>query len=121
MVFPPPCDALSNGIYMDKFYSIGISFDILERDDNLGGNWYSGVYETVHIISSRRTTEYKDFPMPDTYPDFPSKVIHSRGSFAYGCTPLAMFDTGRYVCICEMLNNRIKCLHIFVHMQTIGN
>jgi cation diffusion facilitator CzcD-associated flavoprotein CzcO len=31
------------------------------------------VYETVHIISSRRTTEYKDLPMPEEYGDFPSK------------------------------------------------
>ena len=31
------------------------------------------VYETVHIISSRKTTEFKDYPMPETFPDFPSK------------------------------------------------
>ncbi|XXX80198.1 NAD(P)-binding domain-containing protein [Sorangium sp. So ce134] len=50
----------------------GIPFDAFEADDDVGGNWYHGVYETVHIISSRRTTEYSDFPMPDDYPDFPS-------------------------------------------------
>lgn len=38
----------------------------------VGGNWYHGVYENVNIISSRKTTEFKDFPMPDHYPDFPS-------------------------------------------------
>lgn len=38
-----------------------------------GGNWKHGTYETVHIISSRKTTEYKDTPMPASYPDFPSK------------------------------------------------
>jgi hypothetical protein len=41
-------------------------------DNDVGGNWYHGVYETVHIISSRRTTEYKDVPMPADWPDFPS-------------------------------------------------
>ena len=31
------------------------------------------MYETVHIISSRKTTEYADYPMPADYPDFPSR------------------------------------------------
>ena len=51
----------------------GISYEQLEADDNLGGNWYHGVYETVHIVSSRRTTEFADYPMPLDYPDFPSR------------------------------------------------
>ena len=50
-----------------------ISFDCAEADDDVGGNWYHGVYETAHIISSRKTTEYADFPMPADYPDFPSQ------------------------------------------------
>jgi len=43
-----------------------------EADDELGGNWYHGVYQTAHIISSRKTTEFADYPMPSDYPDFPS-------------------------------------------------
>jgi cation diffusion facilitator CzcD-associated flavoprotein CzcO len=50
-----------------------IPYEQLEADDGLGGNWYHGVYETVHIISSRKTTEYADYPMPAGYPDFPSR------------------------------------------------
>ncbi|HRK34084.1 MAG TPA: NAD(P)-binding domain-containing protein [Candidatus Hydrogenedentes bacterium] len=50
----------------------GIPYDQLEADDAIGGNWDHGVYETVHIISSRKTTEYGDFPMPSDWPDFPS-------------------------------------------------
>jgi hypothetical protein len=49
-----------------------IPFDLVEADDHIGGNWYHGVYETVHIISSRKTTEYSDYPMPEDWPDFPS-------------------------------------------------
>ena len=49
-----------------------IPFDIIEASDDVGGNWYHGVYETAHIISSRKTTQYSDHPMPDDYPDFPS-------------------------------------------------
>jgi cation diffusion facilitator CzcD-associated flavoprotein CzcO len=54
------------------FRRAGIDFDVLEADDEIGGNWYHGVYETAHIISSRRTTQYSDFPMPEGWPDFPS-------------------------------------------------
>jgi cation diffusion facilitator CzcD-associated flavoprotein CzcO len=50
-----------------------IAYEQLEADGDLGGNWFHGVYETVHIISSRKTTEYADFPMPADYPDFPSR------------------------------------------------
>lgn len=53
----------------------GIPFDIVDGSDEIGGNWHHGVYETVHIISSRLTTEYKDFRMPENYPDFPSKDL----------------------------------------------
>ena len=51
----------------------GIPVEGFESDDDLGGNWYHGVYETVHIISSRKTTQYGDWPMPSDWPDFPSK------------------------------------------------
>lgn len=44
----------------------------LEATDHVGGNWAHGVYETAHIISSRKTTEYPDWPMPADWPDFPS-------------------------------------------------
>jgi hypothetical protein len=49
-----------------------IPYDELEADDDLGGNWKHGVYTTAHIISSRKTTEFADYPMPADYPDFPS-------------------------------------------------
>ncbi|MEM9488858.1 MAG: NAD(P)-binding domain-containing protein, partial [Myxococcota bacterium] len=50
----------------------GIAYDQFEADDDIGGNWYHGVYENVHIISSRKTTQYSDWPMPEDWPDFPS-------------------------------------------------
>src|SRR5690348_17032033 len=51
----------------------GIAYDQFEADDDLGGNWYHGVYHTAHIISSRKTTEFSEYPMPADYPDFPSR------------------------------------------------
>jgi hypothetical protein len=54
-----------------KQHGIAYQFD---ADDDLGGNWYHGVYDAAHIISSRKTTEYADDPMPASYPDFPSRA-----------------------------------------------
>jgi uncharacterized NAD(P)/FAD-binding protein YdhS len=54
------------------FVRHGIPIDVFEAEDSVGGNWHHGVYETVHIISSRKTTEYADFPMPADWSDFPS-------------------------------------------------
>jgi hypothetical protein len=50
----------------------GIPYDQVDASDDIGGNWYHGVYETAHIISSRRVTQFSHFPMPKDYPDFPS-------------------------------------------------
>ncbi|HEX6547417.1 MAG TPA: NAD(P)-binding domain-containing protein [Candidatus Dormibacteraeota bacterium] len=50
-----------------------IAFEVVEQADDLGGNWYRGVYERTHIISSRDSTGFADFPMPRDYPDFPSR------------------------------------------------
>ncbi|MDJ1178465.1 NAD(P)-binding domain-containing protein [Roseofilum sp. BLCC_M91] len=52
--------------------SAQISYDQVDASDDIGGNWYHGVYETAHIISSRKVTQFSQFPMPDDYPDFPS-------------------------------------------------
>lgn len=51
----------------------GILYEHVEADDEVGGNWRHGTYRTTHIISSRKTTEFTDFPMPESYPDFPSQ------------------------------------------------
>jgi cation diffusion facilitator CzcD-associated flavoprotein CzcO len=54
-----------------------IAFDVLEREDDVGGNWYYGkpassVYRSTHLISSKTLTQFTDFPMPEEYPDYPS-------------------------------------------------
>ncbi len=51
----------------------GLDVEIVERNDEVGGNWLNGVYDSTHIISSRDTTGYAEFPMPRSYPDFPSR------------------------------------------------
>lgn len=56
----------------------GIPFDCFEKSDQIGGNWVFGnsngmssAYRDLFIDSSRERMEYSDFPMPDSYPDFP--------------------------------------------------
>lgn len=50
-----------------------------EQSDRVGGNWvyspdpgHSSVAETTHLISSKRLSQYRDFPMPADFPDYPS-------------------------------------------------
>ena len=50
----------------------GIEYDQVDASNDIGGNWHHGVYETAHIISSRKITQFNNFPMPEDYPDFPS-------------------------------------------------
>ena len=53
----------------------GLAFDIIEREDDVGGTWYYGcsssaIYKSVHMISSKSFSEYTDFPMPGDYPTY---------------------------------------------------
>ncbi|HYN75039.1 MAG TPA: NAD(P)-binding domain-containing protein [Candidatus Limnocylindria bacterium] len=62
----------------------GIAVQGYEREDDLGGNWNeratnSRVYPSTHLISSKAFTAYPDFPMPDSYPDYP----HQRQAHTY--------------------------------------
>jgi len=67
----------SSGLAAAKaFAEARIPFDCLEREDDVGGNWYygspaGGVYASTHTISSKRLLEYLDFPMPREYPPYP--------------------------------------------------
>ncbi len=61
---------------LKNFLQRGIPCDCLEREDAIGGNWCYGkpassVYASTHLISSKRLTEYTDFPLPEDYPEFP--------------------------------------------------
>ena len=68
----------SSGIAAGKnLLAVGIPFEIIEREDDIGGNWYYGkpnssVYKSTHLISSKTMTAYTDYPMPADYPDYPS-------------------------------------------------
>ena len=76
-----------------------------EQNDQVGGNWvyspkvsHSSVCETTHIISSKRLSEYMDYPMPKHYPDYPShqQVLAYFHAYAeeFGLLPYIQFNTG---------------------------
>jgi hypothetical protein len=54
----------------------GFGVDCYERETGVGGAWNwrhdrSPVYASAHLISSKPSTEFPDFPMPDWWPDYP--------------------------------------------------
>ena len=54
----------------------GFGVDCYERETGVGGAWNwrhdrSPVYASTHLISSKPFTQYPDFPMPDSWPDYP--------------------------------------------------
>jgi cation diffusion facilitator CzcD-associated flavoprotein CzcO len=54
----------------------GIPFDGFEAHSGVGGLWdiknpNSTVYESAHLISSKKMTEFVEFPMPDSVAPFP--------------------------------------------------
>ena len=73
---------------------------VFEKNDQIGGNWiydehnkHSSVYETTHIISSKKWSQFDDFPMPADYADYPShaQLLH------YFKTYVAHFNLNKYI------------------------
>ncbi|PVH30513.1 flavin-containing monooxygenase [Pararhodobacter oceanensis] len=58
----------------------GIAFEGFELHSDVGGLWdisapRSTMYDSAHLISSRTTTEFADFPMPEGTPDYPAHHV----------------------------------------------
>jgi cation diffusion facilitator CzcD-associated flavoprotein CzcO len=82
--------------------ALDIPCDVIEREDDVGGNWYFGkagssVYRSTHLISSRPMTQFRDFPMPADYPDYPNheQVLAYVRAYArqFGVYELTQFNT----------------------------
>ena len=78
-----PCAVIgagSSGIASCQvLHARGIPFDCFEKGSQVGGNWrymndngMSSAYDSLSINTSRRIMEYAAYPMPETYPDFPT-------------------------------------------------
>jgi Flavin-binding monooxygenase-like len=94
----------SSGLTVAKnFRDRGIAFDCLDRESEIGGSWNidnrcSSIYRSTRLISSKRLTEYADFPMPDEFPDHPSQRLICQYLRAYAdhfdLRPRIQFNTG---------------------------
>lgn len=54
----------------------GLLYDQFERHSDVGGVWdmdseYSNMYESAHLISSKKSTQFDDFPLPEEAADYP--------------------------------------------------
>ena len=56
----------------------GVPYTCFETSDDIGGNWSfknpnarSSAYRSLHIDISKPSISFRDFPMPDRYPDYP--------------------------------------------------
>ena len=94
----------SSGLAAAKnFREAGYDVTILEREDDLGGNWNFGkptarVYRSTHTISSKPGTEYPDFPMPADLPDYPhhTQILQYLRQYAkhFDLLPIIRFQAG---------------------------
>lgn len=84
---------------------------VFEQNARLGGNWvydeknvHASVYETTHLISSKRLSQFEDFPMPPEYPDYPShrELLAYFESYAthFNLRPYLRFNT-KVICVEE--------------------
>ncbi|SDZ06463.1 Predicted flavoprotein CzcO associated with the cation diffusion facilitator CzcD [Micromonospora pattaloongensis] len=80
----------------------GFAVDCYERETGIGGAWNwrhdrSPVYASAHLISSKPFTQFPDFPMPDSWPDYPhhSQVLSYLDSYAdhFDLRPHVWFGT----------------------------
>jgi cation diffusion facilitator CzcD-associated flavoprotein CzcO len=67
-----------------KLLDAGLTPVVLERNADLGGNWLYGapgssVYRSTHLISSKRLTQFHDFPFPADWPPY----IHHEQALEY--------------------------------------
>jgi len=83
----------------------GIPFDCFEKSDEIGGNWVFGnkngmsaAYRDLFINVSRERMAYSDFPMPESYPDFPhhSHIKEYFNAYVdhFGLRETITFETG---------------------------
>ena len=66
---------LTAGKLLDDY---GVPYTCFESSDRVGGNWafgnpngHSSAYRSLHIDTSKHQLSFRDFPIPDEYPDFP--------------------------------------------------
>jgi hypothetical protein len=57
---------------MEVLQRHGIAFDCFEQSERVGGHWHTD-YESLHLITSRDLSGFAGYPMPSSYPVYPSR------------------------------------------------
>ncbi|HUR20340.1 MAG TPA: NAD(P)-binding domain-containing protein [Vicinamibacterales bacterium] len=80
-----PCGLLAAAALKKR----GIPFEIVDAGRQPGGIWdidrdATPMYDSAHFISSRQLSGFPDFPMPESYPDYPrhDKILEYIQAFA---------------------------------------
>lgn len=88
---------------IQRMKAAGHTVEAVEQNADVGGQWLYGaaqsaVYASTHLISSKRTTAFADFPMPEHWPAYPShrQVLEYMQAYArhFDLYPLIRFNTG---------------------------
>lgn len=83
----------------------GVPYTCFESSDRIGGNWafgnpngHSSAYRSLHIDTSKDRLSFRDFPMPDDFPDFPHhtqiKAYLESYAEAFGLKERIEFENG---------------------------
>jgi cation diffusion facilitator CzcD-associated flavoprotein CzcO len=75
---------------------LGFAVDCFEKSDRIGGHWHVD-YDALHLITPKSSSFFDGFPMPDSYPMYPSReqVAAYMVSYAekYGLTRMIRLNT----------------------------
>jgi cation diffusion facilitator CzcD-associated flavoprotein CzcO len=98
-----------------NFNDAGFKVTAFERCSGVGGNWrfndpsgHSSVFETTHIISSKYTSFYEDYPLPESASDYPShqELLSYFNGYADTFDLKQLIKFGTEVKHCEQLQDR---------------
>ena len=91
-----------SGLAMARWATeLGLEAEILERHTEVGGMWDveradTPIYDSTHFISSKTRSAFRDFPMPEDFPDYPDhrRIFRYLRDYAekHGLRDLVRFD-----------------------------
>ena len=116
-----------------NFTDQGFEVTAFERCNGVGGNWrfndpsgHSSVFETTHIISSKYTSFYEDYPLPESASDYPShkELLKYFNSYADHFDIKKNIKFGTEVVKCKQSDNdkwTVEWCHIESNKKEISN
>ena len=116
-----------------NFTDQGFEVTAFERCNGVGGNWrfndpsgHSSVFETTHIISSKYTSFYEDYPLPESASDYPShkELLKYFDSYADHFDIKKNIKFGTEVVKCKQSDNdkwTVEWCHIESNKKEISN